>query len=170
MSNGIVSIALLALNVDRLCALTWPFWARQHLTERNTRYILVGILVYVVPLNLTSLLYYSTANTTSNFAGSTCVVTTQFEEWYGVAAPIILSLSCMTGPMVVLMVLIVLVSRKVNSHSFEKVLNVLENNLYYIFRFSRSIKGSLASGTGTVEQSLAEVLQRKCTQTTRLSR
>lgn len=113
MSNGLVSIALVGLNADRFCALTWPFWARAHLTERNTRWILVGIVLYVVPINIPTLFYYSTAKTTSNFAGVTCIVTTQFEDWYGLAAPFILSIGCMTGPAIVLLVLIILVSLKV---------------------------------------------------------
>ena len=42
----IVGWVVVALNADRLIALSYPFWAREHMTERITYFICAGILIY----------------------------------------------------------------------------------------------------------------------------
>ena len=45
-TESIVGWILVALNVDRLIALSYPFWARKHITELITYLICGGILTY----------------------------------------------------------------------------------------------------------------------------
>ena len=45
-TESIVGWILVALNMDRLIALSYPFWAREHMTEQITYFICGGILIY----------------------------------------------------------------------------------------------------------------------------
>lgn len=42
--ESITSWTMVCLNADRLISLTWPFWARRYLTERNTGFIIFTIV------------------------------------------------------------------------------------------------------------------------------
>lgn len=116
-SNCLVSLSLVALNADRLCSLTWPFWARQHLNERTTRFVIIGIISYALPINLPVLISYGVSRSLTSLTGVACILSTAFKDWYYIAAPFVLSIGGMSGPAIVLLVLIVLVLRKVLADS-----------------------------------------------------
>lgn len=53
-SGALVAWTLVALNVDRLAYLTWPFAARVHLTERATRAMIAALVFWCALLSTLS--------------------------------------------------------------------------------------------------------------------
>ena len=53
-SGALVAWTLVALNVDRLAYVTWPFAARVHLTERTTRATIAALVLWCALLSALS--------------------------------------------------------------------------------------------------------------------
>ena len=70
---GVVQWTLLAMNADRLVALSWPFWARAHVTRRATILVILIILLFTFALALFAINIYGVLPTANNLIGITCI-------------------------------------------------------------------------------------------------
>lgn len=63
---------LVAMNIDRLVAITWPFWARAHITQRVNLLVLLVIVLFTFANGLIVIIYYDVVPTTNNLVGKLC--------------------------------------------------------------------------------------------------
>lgn len=69
---GTVQWTLVAMNVDRLMALKWPFWARAHITPRVIGLLEIAIILFTFGIALFSINLYGVLLTSSNLVGKSC--------------------------------------------------------------------------------------------------
>lgn len=60
------------MNVDRLLALIWPFWARVYVTQRVTLFILSIIVLLAFMNGFFAINFYGVVPTTNNIIGKSC--------------------------------------------------------------------------------------------------
>lgn len=69
---GVVQWTLVAMNIDCVVAITWPFWARTHATQRVTIFVLMVIVLCMFANSFLTVVYYGVVSTTNNLIGKLC--------------------------------------------------------------------------------------------------
>lgn len=60
------------MNIDRLVAISWPFWARSHVTQRVTLFALLIIVLFTFANGFFGISFYGVVRTTNNLIGKSC--------------------------------------------------------------------------------------------------
>lgn len=69
---GVVQWTLVAMNIDRLVAISWPFLARSHVTQRVTLLVLLIIVLFTFANGFFGISFYGVVRTTNNLIGKSC--------------------------------------------------------------------------------------------------